>query len=250
MIAETTAAAASANPLSAFGSAEGKAFGAGYTTVQYPSSDDSGKSRQSDYTQMEQESCFAGEAEYVITYDANGGGFFEIGSEQTQEDTQTEPVLNAEGDVQEEAAAQAEENGDTIYSETVPEGTVIFNEKPDNLVAYTGCQFRGWSFGRSDSEMISEEGFLPEADTILYAIWDRAEEENGEQNGFENTETAETADSAENTNETDDMHLNPDEDADSDSEDLNSNKEADLDSDSEDLNSSTGSDLYSGSDLY
>lgn len=82
-----------------------------------------------------------------ITYDAAGGGYFTGLNDET--------VQSA------------------TFTETLDEGSVIYNMSFINLVAYEGCTFLGWSLKADGSEMIPSSGYTVEAGSLtLYAVWD------------------------------------------------------------------------------
>ena len=109
---------------------------------------------------QKQEEAALDENSCVITYDANGGGFFlnpDTGSDENLSDSET-PFIP--------------EGGDQICSEIVGQGTLLFNRCPVNLTACEGQRFLGWSTSRDGSRIIPDEGIAAEGDITLYAIWE------------------------------------------------------------------------------
>ena len=109
---------------------------------------------------QKQEEAALDENRCVITYDANGGGFFlnpDTGSDENLSDSET-PFIP--------------EGGDQICSEIVGQGTLLFNRCPVNLTACEGQRFLGWSTSRDGSRIIPDEGIAAEGDMTLYAIWE------------------------------------------------------------------------------
>ena len=109
---------------------------------------------------QKQEEAALDENSCVITYDANGGGFFlnpDTGSDENLSDSETPFIL---------------EGGDQICSEIVGQGTLLFNRCPVNLTACEGQRFLGWSTSRDGSRIIPDEGIAAEGDITLYAIWE------------------------------------------------------------------------------
>ena len=109
---------------------------------------------------QKQEEAALDENSCVITYDANGGGFFlnpDTGSDENLPDSET-PFIP--------------EGGDQICSEIVGQDTLLFNRCPVNLTACEGQRFLGWSTSRDGSRIIPDEGIAAEGDITLYAIWE------------------------------------------------------------------------------
>ena len=112
---------------------------------------------------QKQEEAALDENSCVITYDANGGGFFlnpDTGSDENLSDSET-PFIP--------------EGGDQICSEIVRQGALLFNRCPANLTACDGQRFLGWSTSRDGSRIIPDEGIAAEGDMTLYAIWESAQ---------------------------------------------------------------------------
>ncbi len=90
-------------------------------------------------------------------------------SQETQEIPEVQPTQDAQEkqDISEAFSA---------YTEAVPEGTRLFNSRPENLVPYEGYEFLGWSLEQEGGSLLPEEGYEVREDLTVYAVWEyRAE---------------------------------------------------------------------------
>ena len=110
-----------------------------------------------------------------------------------QEIPEAQPTQDARGaqeipDTQpEQETAEARENQDmqdfpqafSAYTEAVPEGTRLFNSRPENLVPYEGSEFLGWSLEHEGGSLLPEEGYEVRKDLTVYAVWEYRAEDAG-----------------------------------------------------------------------
>ena len=110
-----------------------------------------------------------------------------------QEIPEAQPTQDARGaqeipDTQpEQETAEARENQDmqdfpqafSAYTEAVPEGTRLFNSRPENLVPYEGYEFLGWSLEHEGGSLLPEEGYEVRKDLTVYAVWEYRAEDAG-----------------------------------------------------------------------
>ena len=67
----------------------------------------------------------------------------------------------------------------SAYTEAVPEGTRLFNSRPENLVPYEGYEFLGWSLEHEGGSLLPEEGYEVREDLTVYAVWEYRAEDAG-----------------------------------------------------------------------
>lgn len=110
-----------------------------------------------------------------------------------QEIPEAQPTQDARGaqeipDTQpEQETVEARENQDmqdfpqafSAYTEAVPEGTRLFNSRPENLIPYEGYEFLGWSLEHEGGSLLPEEGYEVREDLTVYAVWEYRAEDAG-----------------------------------------------------------------------
>lgn len=110
-----------------------------------------------------------------------------------QEIPEAQPTQDARGaqeipDTQpEQETAEARENQDmqdfpqafSAYTEAVPEGTRLFNSRPENLIPYEEYEFLGWSLEHEGGSLLPEEGYEVREDLTVYAVWEYRAEDAG-----------------------------------------------------------------------
>jgi len=129
------------------------------------------------------EELFSGETENSLPDLAGLTSFEEKAlSGQAVQDAQDDPDTQPE-----QETAEARENQDmqdfpqafSDYTEAVPEGTRLFNSRPENLIPYEGYEFLGWSLEHEGGSLLPEEGYEVREDLTVYAVWEYRAEDAG-----------------------------------------------------------------------